>query len=363
MLFGAGSLDSKFSPNIEEPQTTEKSTESETTEKHTDPETIENHTEPEASKKSTGPAVTYALDCGRFGDQLINYIKALWISYQYDIPLLYKPFSYSRCLILSNSHLPLKDHQQKFTSTIQSRSHPFDSTLFEHIKQAKNDNINNLYMISYFIEGIDEWEDEKFRQLLSSLIKPKKAIQSLNIPPEEISVALHVRQGGGYDSKNKINSMPTKFPPHSFYIHGIKVIADYFKDKPLYIHLFTDHRYPNELRKKYINLLKQLNISNKITLKCRTYGNRFDKNVLEDFFGMMQFDCLIRPNSSYSRAAAAVSGPLLEITPPPRNELRSSPDGNLLTDQQGQHIIDVFLKIRPEKGKNITEKHLILQSN
>jgi hypothetical protein len=29
-------------------------------------------------------------------------------------------------------------------------------------------------------------------------------------------------------------------------------------------------------------------------------GNRYDKNVLKDFFAMTKFDCLIRPASSFS---------------------------------------------------------------
>jgi len=32
-------------------------------------------------------SVTSALDGGRFGDQLTGYLKVLWISYKYNIPL------------------------------------------------------------------------------------------------------------------------------------------------------------------------------------------------------------------------------------------------------------------------------------
>ena len=39
---------------------------------------------------------------GRLGDQLIAYMHAKWVSYLYDIPLLYKPFHYSNDLVLDD---------------------------------------------------------------------------------------------------------------------------------------------------------------------------------------------------------------------------------------------------------------------
>ena len=57
--------------------------------------------------------VTYSLDAGRFGDQLINYMKALWVSCKYDIPLIYHPFSYSDLLELSNAHPQLSDQEKE----------------------------------------------------------------------------------------------------------------------------------------------------------------------------------------------------------------------------------------------------------
>jgi len=38
-----------------------------------------------------------------------------------------------------------------------------------------------------------------------------------------------------------------------------------------------------------------------ITYGCRKAGNNHYSHVLEDFFAMMKFDCLIRPKSHYSR--------------------------------------------------------------
>src|SRR5581483_4103322 len=45
-------------------------------------------------------AVTYELNSGRLGDNLLTYGIARWISYKYGLPFLYVPFEYSEYLRL-----------------------------------------------------------------------------------------------------------------------------------------------------------------------------------------------------------------------------------------------------------------------
>ena len=49
--------------------------------------------------------------------------------------------------------------------------------------------------------------------------------------------------------------------------------------------------------KKFKNILN----NPRITFGYRENDNCHNANVLEDFFSMMEFDCLIRPGSHYSR--------------------------------------------------------------
>ena len=44
--------------------------------------------------------ITYEFFGGRFGDCLLSYLHAKWLSYKYQLPLLYKPFKYSSDLCL-----------------------------------------------------------------------------------------------------------------------------------------------------------------------------------------------------------------------------------------------------------------------
>jgi hypothetical protein len=65
----------------------------------------------------------------------------------------------------------------------------------------------------------------------------------------------------------------------------------------LYVYIFTDHQDPASLKKKFKRALN----NPRITFGYREQDNAHNANVLEDFFSMMDFDCLIRPGSHFSR--------------------------------------------------------------
>lgn len=295
--------------------------------------------------------VTYSLDCGRFGDQLINYMKALCLSYMYDVTLFYKPFLYSDELQLSAFHLTLENYKSEFfKKKVKIKA---QGSLGEFIEALEKPNFfgkKTLYSVS-FLAPINEWEEEGFRSYLQKLVKPIKPIELLKMPKNNcISVAVHVRTGAGFDTQNNINEMPTKFPPYGFYVNGIKQIAEYYKDQSLYVYVFTDFPKPGEICNDFSRQLNSLNLSTQITMDFRGSENNFDLNVLEDFFSMMQFDCIIRPDSSYSRAAAIISGPIIEISPPSWGTFRTGNDGKV--------IVDSLVKVRSCKGGEIIDHFL-----
>jgi hypothetical protein len=170
--------------------------------------------------------------------------------------------------------------------------------------------------------------DEKFLTELRKMVQPAVEIQEVSCPKDKITVAVHVRKGGGYDRPlftEKVQTdpwlipttnyhdviFPKRFPPDQFYIDQIKTISKMFQNKPLYVHIFTDSKTPGEIVQKY---KKEVGLSN-ITFACRETENFYDKNVLEDLLSMAKFDCLIRPESYFSRMAEKIGAHKVVIYP------------------------------------------------
>ncbi|MFC1841575.1 hypothetical protein ACFLYA_00720 [Candidatus Dependentiae bacterium] len=254
--------------------------------------------------KNNSSAITYVLNRGRFGDHLLNYCKAKWISYKYDIPFFYVPFKYSDRLKIGDienvCHSGLeRNFKRKFR--------------FEKKTDVKVDRENSCLYISncYALINVD-WDDKDFIGEIKKTISPKISIPKHDIPKDRISVAVHVRKGGGYDEPllkdpdaNKRGQRfgyfadkvyPIKFPPDSYYIEQIRKMYELLDNVPLYVFIFTDDHTPKRIVEKFEKNLCDLDI----VFSCRGSGNHHDKNVIEDFFGMTQYDCLIRNGSHFS---------------------------------------------------------------
>lgn len=244
---------------------------------------------------------------GRFGDQLVTYFKVKWLAYKYGLKILYTPFKYSDQLVLDDiEELCTREKIQKFQSIIDFEKPSPNNNESQIIKK---DGI--LYKTSLYCQ-VKHWsskENKHFLDEIKKLIKPKKTLTTIELPNDRINVAVHVRKGGGYDRvllsnpdagrPNVVYSdikLPLKFPSDDYYIDQIKFISQYFKNKPLYVYIFTDDKNPAQLLQKYEQALN----NNNIIFDCRKEDNHYDKNVLEDLFSMIKFDCLIRPSSSFS---------------------------------------------------------------
>jgi len=258
-----------------------------------------------SNKKNSKSAITYNLNGGRFGDNLFSYCKTKWLSEKYGIPLIYKPFQYSKKLKLHkkekvyNRRSPKKFKKIRYVSNFQLRKlEPNDNTL--HIKE-------------WYCKVHADWKDKEFIKKLRKLISPSAALATIVLPKDCITVAVHVRRGGGYrmDTNRIIDSQPLRFASDQFYIDQIKRLATMFKDENFYVYIFTDDRNPEAI----VEIFKRaVNIDN-ITYGCRKTGNSHYSHVLEDFFSMMKFDCLIRPKSHYSRFIERLGNNKIIISP------------------------------------------------
>ena len=236
-------------------------------------------------------AITWEPNGGRFGDNLLSYSRAKWLSAQFNIPVLYLPFKYSDHLMIHHKEaMYTPELARKFARTVRI---PY-KTRFQLFP-----NNNTLYISHWHADITINWSDREFINQLRQTIAPAHPLKLVSIPDDCISIAVHVRTGGGFvvDDAQERERCPLRFAPDEFFIAQIARIAQMFENEQLYVHIFTDHPKPHELKEKF---KKALN-NPRIIFGYRKEGNHHDSNVLEDFFSMMHFDCLIRPGSHFSR--------------------------------------------------------------
>ncbi len=306
----------------------------------------------------TKSAVTYDTQWGgRFGDQTLMYVKARWIAYKVNLPFYYKPFKYSDQLMMHELDVHWAQSKMKKFVTVENicttkmRYRDLYVNVDKYIKRNKK----ILYEIHYYFhphnwgvapelydsQEVSMWRDmladEEFCADLRRVIQPRGPIETLNLPKDMVTVAVHVRKGGGFDTPlfsvqlygdekkdfdischceigrmNYIDcAYPLKFPPDLFYVTQIKRVSNLYHNVPMYVHIFTDDSYPEKLVERYKSMIDSPNI----TFGCRQSGNCHDKNVLEDLFSMAQFDCLIRSGSNFPQIAQLIGNHKVVIYP------------------------------------------------
>ena len=288
--------------------------------------------------KSNSSAITCIPNRGRFGDQLDSYTTTKWLSYKFNIPGFYAPFEYSDQLILY-------EQEKMYT--------PECYDLFSNIvhlpltlKDPLIPNNDTLYIAYWGIEAKVDWEDNVFMDDLKKMISPRYPIKKLVIPGGCKSIAVHIRNGGGFhfDTNEKREKWPLRFAPEEFFIEQVARLADMFPEEKLYVHIFTDHKSPESLKKKFEKTLN----NPRITFGYRKNDNSHDSNVLEDFFSMMDFDCLIRPASQFSVFVQHLGNNKVVIHPTNSRKLPN-----------GKRVIDAFnIKTRSAVGKKWNTKKM-----
>ncbi len=267
-------------------------------------------------------AVTYQFSGGRFGDNLLSYLHAKWISYKYDIPVIYQPFLYSDQLHLHAEGLK--------TNEMCSQWH-FEAShvLREGSLVNEHDPRSVYYVCEYFPESEDEranylnafgrrfayftvdWDDEGFHREIQRVVQPINKFTYPPLPPGRISVAIHIRSGIGFDGDKMHLIIPLKFPLPDYYLEQLKAIYHLFREQPLYVYIFSDDPNP----KQFVDFFHENLPNADIEYGYRKKDNNHYTNILEDFFAMLQFQCLIRSQSNFSVVAGKVGDFLVEIGP------------------------------------------------
>ena len=195
----------------------------------------------------------------------------------------------------------------------------------DDITQNKN---KNVLLVSTFYSptpGLYEYgfQDQVFAQEIKRLLTPIIEVPQIPKSDAAITVALHVRKGGGFDAPlassfdtlrmNGTQSQkkkpqyadqqwPTKFPPDYYYIEQVQQLRKLVgNEKHIIAYLFTDDPDPAALAARY-----QEKMVKDMEFKYRISGNAHDAHVLEDFYMMAQCECLIRSSSLFAKAAQLI---------------------------------------------------------
>jgi len=297
-------------------------------------------------------AVRIKYSPGRMGDCLLAYLKAKWVAHQHNIPLIFEPFKGSEKFALHQNEKYRFDE----TSVVQKFKKSKTWSNKQTIKEGKE---KNLYEVNYHPEDPCEfhhfpkswevsvdWDDPNFHQVVQESLKPTCDVKFVDMPQHDASIALHVRQGKGFDADAFSYVFPLKLPPMEFYYEAVTKACEEYKNegkKNLYIHLFTDHPNPEVLSKKFGPILAKfpdLNI---------TLGLRKDAGAMDDMFSMTQFDTLIRSTSNFSLISGILGRPEKEFYP---SAYQHNPKSGKLT------ITEMKAVYRKEKGGTVssTEK-------
>lgn len=244
-------------------------------------------------------AITFDRNGGRFGDDLFSLAQCLWIAYKHGLDFFFTPFNYSDLLVAHHAYPHVNQNviARYATTYVIGRGKSVPEVIDE----------NGFYYSTYYCNSGINWSDREFRASLKRLITPYRKWSYMSLPDDALSVAIHVRRGGGYriDTDFCRRRRPYHFPSTDYYGNSLQVLLDRYPQQRFFVHIFTDDRDPAAITDLIKKCIDRADLS-RIEFSWRGKGNNHASNVVEDFFDMTTFDCLIRPNSNMSMFAERI---------------------------------------------------------
>lgn len=292
----------------------------------------------------------------RLGDNITTISKMLYFEQAcktHKLAIYFRDFPYfDQFAISKNAQMLTPEIQKQFSKKVFVNK-------YTDIEEHLNSDQSILFECHFLSETPPLYsvtrEFPNFEKLIKQAFTPLIDIPDLAKPPAVVTVALHVRKGGGFDKplgsqqeygpehtlpkgfylkKNflpgshmdawhinwpvspmfieavkyyiykKTNFSdyiwPIKFPCDQYYIDCLKELAAVMPGKNLLVYLFTDDPEPEQIMERYS---AQLQNHPRIIFSYRQKGNHHTKNVLEDLFSLTQCDCLISASSSFATIA------------------------------------------------------------
>lgn len=268
-------------------------------------------------------AITFVLSGGRLGDNLLSYIHAKWLSYIYDLPLLFQPFLNCEFFCLFE----------------QENYHSSDFQFSQNVHINRN-NLNSIapgdgsicYNLPYFPETAVEsaipwlyhmqlpvfsinWEDRTFKLMIKKLLAPRVDIQPIALQEDRINIAVHYRSEFGDNNtlQNLQRNHAIKFPSITYHIEQLQRLIKLFSEHKIFVYLFSDDSNPENLIRIFQEAIPNQEIQ--WATKKRTSSSPSILEDLNDFYSIGQFDCLVRSASNFSSIAAKLGNYIIEIAP------------------------------------------------
>ncbi|MFA6263008.1 MAG: hypothetical protein WCW33_00140 [Candidatus Babeliales bacterium] len=275
-------------------------------------------------------AISYKLNGGRLGDCIYSFCLAKWLAYKYKIPFYYIPFKGVDDFSIGLYEKRLtKEVGRKFKKVISIHA---ERDLASYLKKEKQ---QALFLVHFHaaidvpreIEETDQlmvrkvgtnWiyllmkKHPSFEAEIKRDVQLRKKPQPFNLPKRMITMAVHVRKGGGFDAPQDSSQYvskhghfriasdrvhPLKFPPEQYYVDQITKVSDMLDNMPIFACIFTDDPSPELLIERFEQKIKRPNIK----FICAQSGhNAFQENILDDVYQMSRFDCLIKSSSHFA---------------------------------------------------------------
>ena len=275
------------------------------------------------------PGIVNKFPGGRFGDNLKAYGHARWIAFTHNWDFYYREFEYSDKLAMHtiHKHRFVEPCEKNFVGIEYESEIPADESI------AEGTLFMTLGFIGFAPKNRIDYNNPEFLALMKEEIRALEPINKVVLPKDMLSVAVHVRRGGGWDrplyqedtlvtgigpepsaaynGRCVDQDYPTRFAPDTFFIDQLRYVLDVYPEKKIYAHIFTDDPSPHLIAQKYERILN----NPRLKLGYRMAENSHALNVLDDFFSMAEFEVLIRPSSCFSRMAGHLGRPKLEIWP------------------------------------------------
>ncbi len=252
--------------------------------------------------------LTYEFSGGRFGDNLLAFLHGFYLAEKYELPLIYRPFPYSNQLQF-HYHMPYREGEINAGYRLiedESDLLSLQENVIYHLPYF-SDFVGQQEINPHWLDIKIDWDDPMIKERIQSMVRPIFDVKTPQFKEGHISVALHIRRGKVFDGPGLMEREPLKAPPISYFLEALQYVEDYFYPTPLDIHIFTDDPNPKELAEEL-----------GLEVSYRVSGNSHDRNVIEDFFSMIEMDVLIRSESNFSYCASLLGDYILDITPTSR---------------------------------------------